>query len=153
MEGPLSPLGERRGEGDTHPALYPLLRYVNQALWAWAMRKFKRFKGHKIRAGRFLERLARDRADLFIHWHLVRLPDGSRVRREFHARLCERLVVKFHRPTQPLYCTRNRKGNFKVGLRTSMPRLQRSLFRWRDLMRRMRHLALREQIINLNIGF
>src|SRR5271166_6470310 len=40
-------------------ALYPLLRYVNQTLRAWMMRKFKRFAGHKIRAGRFLERLAR----------------------------------------------------------------------------------------------
>jgi Group II intron, maturase-specific domain len=30
-------------------ALYPLLRYVNQTLLAWAMRKFKRFKVHKIR--------------------------------------------------------------------------------------------------------
>ena len=30
-------------------ALYPLLRYVNQMLLAWAMRKFKRFTAHKIR--------------------------------------------------------------------------------------------------------
>ena len=37
-------------------ALYPLLRYVNHTLVAWAMRKFKRFKGHKILAGRFFER-------------------------------------------------------------------------------------------------
>ena len=29
------------------------------------------------------------------------LPDGSRVRRESHARFCERPVVKFRRPTQP----------------------------------------------------
>jgi hypothetical protein len=35
-------------------ALYPLLRYINQTLLAWAMRKFKRFKGHKIRASQFL---------------------------------------------------------------------------------------------------
>jgi len=49
-------------------ALYPLLRYVNLTLVAWAMRKFKRFKGHKIRAGRFLERLAKDRVDLLVHW-------------------------------------------------------------------------------------
>ena len=31
-------------------ALYPLLRYVNQTLVAWAMRKFKCFKVHKVRA-------------------------------------------------------------------------------------------------------
>ena len=49
-----------------------------------------------------------------------------------------------------LYCTQNRKGNFKVGLRTEKSRLQRSLSRLRDLMRRMRHLPVREQVINLN---
>jgi hypothetical protein len=35
-------------------ALYPLLRYVNQMLSAWAMRKFRRFKAHRGRASRFL---------------------------------------------------------------------------------------------------
>ncbi|HMB83412.1 MAG TPA: group II intron reverse transcriptase/maturase [Terriglobales bacterium] len=49
-------------------ALYPVLRYVNQTLVAWAMRKFKRFKAHKIRAGRFFERLAKECPDLFAHW-------------------------------------------------------------------------------------
>ena len=49
-----------------------------------------------------------------------------------------------------LYCTRNRKGNFKVGMRTEKSRLQRSLSHLRDLMRRMRHLPVREQVINLN---
>ncbi len=49
-----------------------------------------------------------------------------------------------------LYCTRNRKGNFKVGLRTEKSRLQRSLANLRDLMRRMRHLKLQDQVINLN---
>ena len=51
-------------------ALYPLLRYVNQTLLAWAMRKFKRFKAHKIRASGFLQRLAAGRPDLFVHWQL-----------------------------------------------------------------------------------
>jgi RNA-directed DNA polymerase len=51
-------------------ALSPLLRYVNQTLRAWVMRKFKRFAAHKIRAGRLLERLARENADLFVHWRL-----------------------------------------------------------------------------------
>src|SRR5438309_5452706 len=32
----------------------------------------------------------------------ARLPDGSRVRRESHARFCERPMVQFHRPTQPI---------------------------------------------------
>ena len=51
-------------------ALYPLLRYVNQTLLAWAMRKFKRFKGHKIRASHFLQRLAAEQAALFVHWNI-----------------------------------------------------------------------------------
>jgi RNA-directed DNA polymerase len=49
-----------------------------------------------------------------------------------------------------LYCTRNQKGNFKVGLRTERSRLRRSLSHLYDLMRRMRHLPVREQVINLN---
>jgi RNA-directed DNA polymerase len=51
-------------------SLYPLLRYVNQTLVAWAMRKFKRFADHKIRASKFLQRLAQEHADLFVHWRL-----------------------------------------------------------------------------------
>ena len=46
-------------------ALSPLLRYINHTLRAWAMRKFKRFAAHKIRAGRFLERLARENTKSF----------------------------------------------------------------------------------------
>ena len=56
--------------GDTrHRRCAPLLRYVNQTLLAWAMRKFKRFKAHKIRASQFLQQLAAGRPDLFVHWH------------------------------------------------------------------------------------
>jgi RNA-directed DNA polymerase len=51
-------------------ALYPLLRYVNQMLVAWAMRKFKRFKHHKIQASQFLQRLATECVDLFVHWQI-----------------------------------------------------------------------------------
>ena len=49
-----------------------------------------------------------------------------------------------------IYCTRNRKGNYKVGFRTEKSRFQRSLINLCDLMRRMRHLPVREQAINLN---
>jgi RNA-directed DNA polymerase len=49
-------------------ALYPLLRHVNQTLVAWAMRKFKRFKGHKVRASQFLQQLAAEQMALFVHW-------------------------------------------------------------------------------------
>jgi group II intron reverse transcriptase/maturase len=51
-------------------ALYPLLRYVNQTLVAWAMRKFKRFKHYKVQASQFLERLAKECAGLFVHWRM-----------------------------------------------------------------------------------
>ena len=51
-------------------ALSPMLRYVNQTLVRWAMRKFKRFKAHKIRASRFLQKLVRERMSLFIHWRI-----------------------------------------------------------------------------------
>jgi group II intron reverse transcriptase/maturase len=51
-------------------ALVPLLRYVNQTLVAWAMRKFKRFQAHKVRASRFLQKLCGQSAHLFVHWRI-----------------------------------------------------------------------------------
>ena len=49
-----------------------------------------------------------------------------------------------------LYCTRNLKGNFRIGMRTERSRLQRALMHLQDLMRRMRHLPVKEQVDNLN---
>jgi RNA-directed DNA polymerase len=54
----------------TPSALSPMFRYVNQTLLAWAMRKYKRFKAHKVRASHFLQRLVRDNARLFVHWRI-----------------------------------------------------------------------------------
>jgi RNA-directed DNA polymerase len=54
----------------TPSALSPMLRHVNQTLLAWAMRKYKRFRGHKIRASHFLQRLVRDSTGLFVHWRI-----------------------------------------------------------------------------------
>ena len=54
----------------TLSALSPVLNYVNVTLQAWMMRKFKRYKGRKTKAGQFLERLARECPDLFVHWEL-----------------------------------------------------------------------------------
>jgi RNA-directed DNA polymerase len=51
-------------------APYPMLRYVNQTLLAWAMRKHKRFRAHKIRASHFLQRLVREETGLFVHWRI-----------------------------------------------------------------------------------
>jgi hypothetical protein len=58
--------------------------------------------------------------------------------------------VQFRRPTHPLYCTCNRKGNFRVGLRTEKSRLRRALMRLQEQMRRMRHLPIRQQTDCLN---
>ena len=49
-----------------------------------------------------------------------------------------------------LYCTRNLKGNFRIGMRTEKSRLRRSLMSLQDLLRRIRHLSVREQINALN---
>jgi len=49
-----------------------------------------------------------------------------------------------------LYCTRNRQGHYRVGLRTEKSRFRLSLANLRDLMRRMCHLPIREQVNNLN---
>ena len=50
-----------------------------------------------------------------------------------------------------LYCTRNLNGNFRIGMRTERSRLRRTLMRLQDLMRRMRHLPVKEQVDNLNV--
>ena len=49
-----------------------------------------------------------------------------------------------------LYCTRNRKGNFKVGMRTEKSRLRRSLTSLQELMRRTRHHAISDQVGDIN---
>src|SRR6266849_4811364 len=49
-----------------------------------------------------------------------------------------------------LYCTRNLKGNFRMGMRTEKSRLRRSLMSLQDLLRRIRHLSVREQVNTLN---
>ena len=49
-----------------------------------------------------------------------------------------------------LYCTRNRSGGYKVGIRTEKSRIRRTLATLRDLMRRMRHVPIREQALQLS---
>ena len=50
-----------------------------------------------------------------------------------------------------LYCTRNQKGNFKVEMRTEKSRLRRSLTSLRDLMRRIRHDTIPQQVDEINV--
>lgn len=55
--------------GQFYPsAMYPVLRHFNMTLVAWAMRKFKRLKGHKTRACLFMEGIAKRQPHLFAHW-------------------------------------------------------------------------------------
>jgi RNA-directed DNA polymerase len=49
-----------------------------------------------------------------------------------------------------LYCTRNQKGNFRIGLRTETSRLRRALQHSQDLMRRIRHSPIGDQADHLN---
>src|ERR1700746_2815123 len=49
-----------------------------------------------------------------------------------------------------LYCTRNRKGNFQVGMRTEKSRLRRSLTSLQELMQRIRHHTISEQAGEIN---
>ena len=50
-----------------------------------------------------------------------------------------------------LYCTRNQKGNFKVGMRTEKSRLKRSLVSLQELMRRIRHYGISDQADEINL--
>jgi group II intron reverse transcriptase/maturase len=50
-----------------------------------------------------------------------------------------------------LYCSRNLKGNFKVGMRTEKSRLRRSLATLRERMRQIRHFAITDQVHEINL--
>ena len=52
-------------------ALYPTLRHIDRKLVRWATRKFKRLRGHRARAERWLRRIARRDGALFAHWRLL----------------------------------------------------------------------------------
>lgn len=49
-------------------ALYSFCRHFNKTLVAWAMRKYKKLKGHKTRAGQLLEKISERNPKLFAHW-------------------------------------------------------------------------------------
>jgi group II intron reverse transcriptase/maturase len=50
-------------------AMHSVWKYVNATLIRWAMRKYKRYAGRKIEAGRMMESIANKRRRLFVHWH------------------------------------------------------------------------------------
>jgi RNA-directed DNA polymerase len=55
--------------GSYYPSgLHRMLRCLNVALVAWAMRKYKSLHKRTIRAGKFMERMSRSKPKLFAHW-------------------------------------------------------------------------------------
>jgi len=50
--------------------LYSVLDHFNKTLIKWAMRKYKKLKGHKTRAGIFIEKIAERDPSLFAHWKI-----------------------------------------------------------------------------------
>jgi RNA-directed DNA polymerase len=59
-------------------ALYPVLRHFNRTLVRWATRKYKRFRRHRQRAERWLERIATKEPNLFTHWRMGVKPMAGR---------------------------------------------------------------------------
>jgi group II intron reverse transcriptase/maturase len=58
-----------------HPSgVYFNMRSLNLRLVRWAMRKYKRFRRHKMRAIEWLRSVAQRDPNLFVHWSLGMLP-------------------------------------------------------------------------------
>jgi len=56
--------------------LNPVFYRLNLRLVKWAMRKYKRLRGHQRRAAHWLGRIARQNPNLFAHWQLSRPSAG-----------------------------------------------------------------------------
>jgi len=58
-----------------HPsALHQTFDCINRRLVRWAMKKYKRYRGHQRRATQWLRCIARKRPELFAHWQLGIVP-------------------------------------------------------------------------------
>ncbi|WP_442780468.1 group II intron maturase-specific domain-containing protein [Ensifer sp. SL37] len=51
-------------------ALYPMARYINETLYVWFKRKYKRFRKRLGQARLFVAKIARENRKLFVHWQL-----------------------------------------------------------------------------------
>lgn len=51
-------------------SLYPMVCHFNKTLVAWAMRKYKKLRGHKTRASQFVQGIAERQPHLFAHWKM-----------------------------------------------------------------------------------
>lgn len=49
-------------------AMYPLWRHFNMTLASWVRMKYKTFWKKKTKAAIFVEKIARQRPELFVHW-------------------------------------------------------------------------------------
>jgi len=49
-------------------AMFPVWQHFNMTLVAWAMKKYKKLRGHKTAAIKFLENIALKSPSLFVHW-------------------------------------------------------------------------------------
>ncbi len=59
-------------------ATYPSFRMFDLILMRWAMRKYKKLKGHRRRAKHWLGRVARREPKLFAHWQMGLRPAAGR---------------------------------------------------------------------------
>jgi RNA-directed DNA polymerase len=59
-------------------ALYPIFNQLNMSLIKWAMRKYKRLRGHQRKAFYWLGRIARANPWLFAHWRFGVKPAAGR---------------------------------------------------------------------------
>ena len=59
-------------------ATYPSFRMVDLILMRWAMRKYKKLRGHRRRAKHWLGRIARREPKLFAHWQMGLRPAAGR---------------------------------------------------------------------------
>jgi RNA-directed DNA polymerase len=55
-------------------ALHRTFDCINRRLVRWAMKKYKRYRGHQRKATQWLRRVARERPELFAHWRLGIVP-------------------------------------------------------------------------------
>lgn len=57
-------------------AMYPTFQHLDRILASWAMRKYKKLKGHQRRAVHWLARIAREQPKLFAHWQFLQAAAG-----------------------------------------------------------------------------
>jgi RNA-directed DNA polymerase len=58
-------------------ALYPTFHHLNGHLTRWAVRKYKRLRGHHRRARHWVQRIARTQPGLFAHWQFFQSMAGQ----------------------------------------------------------------------------